>query len=51
MNLRSGLVPIEVLSFVDIRIKEYIQNFLDLVEGDIAERHAPVTQIASGDFR
>ena len=48
------LVPIgnQVLSFVDIVGretigKEYIQNFLDLVEGDIAERHAPVTQIAS----
>lgn len=48
------LVPIDnqVLSFVDIVgretiDKEYIQNFLDLVESDITERHAPVTKITS----
>ncbi len=46
------LVPIgnQVLSFVDIVGretigKEFIQNFLDQVEGDIAERHAPVARI------
>lgn len=48
------LVPIgnQVLSFVDIVGretigKEYIQNFLDLVESDITERHTPVTKITS----
>lgn len=48
------LVPIgnQVLSFVDIVGretigKEYIQNFLDIVESDITERHAPVAKITS----
>ena len=48
------LVPIgnQVLSFVDIVGretigKECIQNFLDEVERDIKERHAPVTKITS----
>ena len=48
------LVPIggQVLSFVDIVGretigKECIQNFLDKVERDIKERHAPVTKITS----
>ena len=48
------LIPIgnQTLSFVDIVGretigKEYIQNFLDEVERDIEERHAPVTKITS----
>ena len=48
------LVPIgnQVLSFVDIVGretigKEYIQDFLDEIERDIKERHAPVTKITS----
>ena len=48
------LVPIgnQVLSFVDIVgretiSKECIQNFLDIVESDITERHTPVTKITS----
>ena len=48
------LVPIgnQVVSFVDIVGretigKEYIQNFLDRVEGDISERHAPVAGITA----